>query len=131
MMMYTVDRASMANSLEVRSPFVDHRLIETVLSSSENCYFKKETSKHILKEPLVNVFGDKFVNRSKQGFAFPIKTFIYSENRALVKNEKEDLRFLTRQSLLLLFKIRNKDNAIRIWKLSVLKRWNDNKNIGL
>lgn len=131
MMMYKVDRASMANSLEVRSPFVDHRLIETVLSSSENCYFKKEISKHILKEPLVNVFGDKFVNRSKQGFAFPIKTFIYSENRDLIKNEIEDLRFLTRKNLFLLFKIRNKANAIRIWKLYVLKRWLDNNHLVL
>ena len=131
MMMYKVDRASMANSLEVRSPFVDHRLIETVLSSDENYYFKKDTSKHILKEPLVRVFGDSFVNRSKQGFSFPIKSFIYSENRDLIKNELEDLRLLTRKNLFLLFKIKRRANAIRIWKLYVLKRWLDNNNLVL
>lgn len=131
MMMYKVDRASMANSLEVRSPFVDHRLIETVLSSDENYYFKKDTSKHILKEPLVRVFGDSFVNRSKQGFGFPIKSFIYSENRDLIKSELEDLRLLTRKNLFLLFKIKNKANAIRIWKLYVLKRWLDNNHLVL
>ena len=32
MMMVKIDRTSMANSLEVRSPFVDHRLIEYILS---------------------------------------------------------------------------------------------------
>ena len=79
MMMYKVDRAS-ANSLEVRSPFVDHRLIETVLSSDENYYFKKDTSKHILKEPLVEYLEIVLLTEANKA-GFPIKSFIYSENR--------------------------------------------------
>ena len=46
MMMLKVDRTLLANSLEVRSPFVDHRLIEYILST--------KTSWIRLKEPKVN-----------------------------------------------------------------------------
>ena len=44
MMLFKVDRTSMANSLEVRSPFVDHKLIEYVLSCSNN-YIDKSIPK--------------------------------------------------------------------------------------
>ena len=48
MMMLKVDRTSMANSVEVRSPFVDHRLIEYVLGSS-NLELNSNNSKKIHK----------------------------------------------------------------------------------
>ena len=44
-MMMKVDRTSMANSLEVRSPFVDHRLIEYIFSTDEKDYTVKDENK--------------------------------------------------------------------------------------
>ena len=44
----SVSPTTMANSLEVRSPFVDHKLIEYILSTN-NAYFDKKSSKKILK----------------------------------------------------------------------------------
>ena len=63
-MMLKVDRTSMANSLEVRSPFVDHRLLEYMLSVDEQSYISK-SQKQILKNILSNDFDSSFLNRKK------------------------------------------------------------------
>ena len=49
MMMFKIDRTSMANSLEVRSPFVDHKLIEYIMSNNST-YLNPMNSKEILKK---------------------------------------------------------------------------------
>ena len=83
MMLFKVDRTSMANSLEVRSPFVDHKLIEYVLSCSNN-YIDKSIKK-ILKDQLINDFDKSFVNRKKQGFVFDVEDWVFN-NINLIKD---------------------------------------------
>ena len=78
-MMTKVDRASMANSLEVRSPFVDHHLIEYIMSVSSKDYAKMWNRKIPLKHYLANDFDNSFINRKKMGFAIPLKQWILNE----------------------------------------------------
>ena len=63
----------MANSLEVRSPFVDHKLVEYMLSTSQN-YFNVNNPKAILKEYLSLDFDDSFLNRKKWDLFLILKT---------------------------------------------------------
>ena len=59
MMMLKIDRASMANSLEVRSPFVDHKLVEYVLSVDSKTFANnpsKTILKNICRKILINSF---------------------------------------------------------------------------
>ena len=69
-MLLKVDRTS-TNSLEVRSPFLDHKLIEYVLST--NFFFDTRKSKSILKQYPDEDFNDEFLNRDKMGFVFDLE----------------------------------------------------------
>ena len=64
-MMTKIDRASMANSLEIRSPFVDHKLIEYILSVESRGYTATRNKKKPLKKFLSDDFDDNFLSRKK------------------------------------------------------------------
>ena len=51
-----VDRASMSTSLEVRNPFLNHKLLEKIENTPSNLKFKNNKSKYILKKFLKNIY---------------------------------------------------------------------------
>ncbi len=69
-----VDRASMANSLEVRCPFADVDLVKFSSSLSPGLKFKDNISKYVLKKllSLDMKLPQEFFTRKKQGFGFPV-----------------------------------------------------------
>ncbi len=67
-----VDRASMANSLEVRAPFLDHHLIEWVSGLSPNLKLHSQEGKYILKKAMEPYLPHDVLYRSKMGFAVPL-----------------------------------------------------------
>jgi asparagine synthase (glutamine-hydrolysing) len=74
-----VDRASMANSLEVRCPILDHRFMELVASIPSRLKLKNGRSKYILKKALGRVLPHDVLERPKQGFAVPLATWFRGE----------------------------------------------------
>ena len=62
----SLDFAAMCHSLEVRSPFLDHRLVEAALSIPQVKHGRKQILKNMLKR---QGFGDRFLNRPKMGFS--------------------------------------------------------------
>ena len=122
MMLLKVDRTSMANSLEVRSPFVDHKLIEYIYSH-ENSYHNINNPKSILKDYLSSDFNEDFLQRKKMGFIFDVEKFIYSNINHIAEliesgyiRKHYEVDFI---KLLLLNKSRM--NANRIWRVLVLE----------
>ncbi len=67
-----VDRASMANSLEVRVPFLDHYIVEYVMSLDSKVIFNKRVKKYLLKKMATSLLPPEIINRSKKGFSAPI-----------------------------------------------------------
>ena len=120
MMMLKVDRTSMANSLEVRSPFVDHRLIEYVMSHDTN-YFDKTNQKSLLKNYLSDDFSNDFINRRKMGFVFNLESFIFSNLDEIKQHLSENNQYLENNLDILrkLSKNKSRINAIRILKLII------------
>lgn len=120
MMMFKVDRTSMANSLEVRSPFVDHLLIEYVMG--HNLDYDPKNLKKILKDYLSEDFNSDFINRKKQGFIFDLEEFVYSNIKyieSFIKNG--DLQNYFNLNKIKYLKLRkSRINANRFWKLYVL-----------
>jgi asparagine synthase (glutamine-hydrolysing) len=60
----------MANSLEVRVPFLDHEIYEYVFSLNRSVYMKKGSKKFLLEEKLKNRIPDSVLNMPKKGFSF-------------------------------------------------------------
>ncbi len=67
-----VDRASMAHSLEVRSPFLDIELVDHVRRLPNSWKFSRGRSKVLLKIMASKLLPDKIIRRSKKGFGTPI-----------------------------------------------------------
>ena len=129
MMMLKVDRSSMANSLEVRSPFVDHKLVEYVLSTESN--FMDSGPKSLLKNYLKPDFNDDFLNRKKQGFVFDLENWVY-KNIDLIHetiNSGEILTDLNKDIINVISKRKTRVNALRIWKLFILEKYLGNLKI--
>ena len=80
-----VDRASMYNSLEVRSPFLDKKLIE-FSSSIPNKYKIKDGTKTILRKLSKNKLPESIIKRRKHGFAIPLAKML----RTSLKNKVSD-----------------------------------------
>ena len=127
MMMFKIDRTSMANSLEIRSPFVDHKLVEYIMSTKSS-YIDLNNSKNILKNYLSQDFSNEFINRDKQGFVFDIENWIF-QNLNLVNetlNAGKVNNYIPDNFALKVAKYKSRINSHRIWKLYVLNHYLEN-----
>ena len=76
-----IDIATMANSLEARSPFLDHKLMEFAASLPSQLKLRRLTSKYILKKSLRELLPSPIRRRSKMGFGVPISDWFRNELR--------------------------------------------------
>ena len=68
-----VDKMSMASSLEVRVPLLDHVLVEFLASLPGDWKLKGLKTKYIFRSALKGLLPDNIVNRGKQGYSLPVK----------------------------------------------------------
>lgn len=88
-----VDRMSMANALEVRSPLLDHKVIEYAARIPSRIKMKNGEKKYILKQALKRVLPQEVLNRKKHGFEVPLDRWFKNElhdmaREKLIGNEK-------------------------------------------
>lgn len=80
-----VDRLSMAHSVEVRPPFLDHRLVEFACSLPGNFKIKGGRVKSILKKALNDLLPSDLVGRPKEGFIMPINEWLVGHLQSYVR----------------------------------------------
>jgi asparagine synthase (glutamine-hydrolysing) len=78
-----VDRASMACSLEVRSPFLDHELVEFVNQLPSRLKLKGLTTKYLIKKMAERHLPAQIVKRKKKGFGMPIAQWLHGGMREM------------------------------------------------
>jgi asparagine synthase (glutamine-hydrolysing) len=71
-----LDRMSMAASVECRTPFLDHRLVQAVLNLPLTCRLRGRTDKWVLKEIAARYLPHQVVYRQKVGFPLPVKDYL-------------------------------------------------------
>ncbi|MEZ5428956.1 MAG: asparagine synthase (glutamine-hydrolyzing) [Pyrinomonadaceae bacterium] len=126
-----VDIASMANSLEARSPFLDHTLIEFAASLPENLKMKRLETKSLLKKAAARLVPPEVIYRRKMGFGVPIgkwfRTGMKDFVREILLSEKALGRGIVKPEMLEKYVSEHtnaeRDHAFQIWTLLMLELW--------
>jgi len=126
-----VDRASMAFGLEVRVPFLDHRVVEFAARLPASMRIREGRTKVVLKNAFSGILPKEVLTRSKQGFAIPEADWLrngYLERieRMLLSPEARVSEILAVRQLPQVFDVFRKGTAQMgkmIWGLFILEEW--------
>ena len=80
-----VDIASMACSLEVRNPFLDHEVVEFAASLPLEYKQRGTSRKHILKEAFKDMLTPELLNRNKRGFGVPLASWFRGSWKSILQ----------------------------------------------
>ena len=126
-----MDIASMTVSLEARSPFLDHHLMEFAASLPEKLKLRRMTTKYLLKRVLKDLVPAQNLNRGKMGFGVPIGHWFRGTMQPFLREtllsekalgrgffQKDKVRQLIDQH------VEHKlDHSHRLWTLLMLELW--------
>ena len=130
-MLVKVDRMSMANSLEVRSPLLDHCLAEFAATIPNEWKIRNGVGKYILIRALGDRLPPELLTRSKMGFAVPMSPWLRGPLREMLWDHLTSQKFRDRRiaspefvrHLLEEHQSGRRDNRTWLWALLVLEMW--------
>lgn len=126
-----VDIASMAHSLEVRSPFLDHTVVETAVAMPIGLKMRRLSGKHILKRAFADLLPREIITRPKMGFGVPISRWFHTDLAGFLRNLLLDKVTLSRgyfrpDAVGALIDEHTHgvfDHGYRLWALVMLELW--------
>jgi asparagine synthase (glutamine-hydrolysing) len=129
--LFKVDRASMANSLEVRVPFLNGRLLDEAMKMPLNFKLNRLTGKYLLKKVMGQSLPDDIINRPKKGFNIPIAQWLARDLRPLLMDLLSSARIEAQEifdsshieTLIQEHFSRRKDHRKLLWTLLVFQLW--------
>ncbi len=143
-MLVKVDRMSMANSLEVRAPYLDVEVYRAIRKLPEQFFIKNGVTKYILREIFKDDLPESVFNHPKKGFSIPLHDYFNNDFEALIRsvvNKDNPLSSLFNMNFVqqviqdgLSIKSNNSNMSVfkgshRLWTLLVLFAWVKRFNI--
>jgi asparagine synthase (glutamine-hydrolysing) len=131
-----VDRASMAVSLEVRAPLLDHRLMEMVARVPSSFKLRGREGKYILKKAMEGTLPRDILYRSKRGFAVPLAHWFRHELKDMAhatifdcRDGILDLRYLER--IWTEHQRKTFDRSAYLWAVLMFRKWQKGFGLGV
>jgi asparagine synthase (glutamine-hydrolysing) len=131
-MLFKVDMMSMANGLEVRVPFLDHRVVDFAFSLPLDSKIDAKMKKKIVQDAFRDILPAELYNRPKHGFEVPLLKWMRRELKSWI-DEMLDEKLIMEQGIFNVEEIRKiksklyssnpGDAHARIWSLVVFQYW--------
>jgi len=126
-----VDITAMANSLEARSPFLDHEVMEFAARLPVDMKLNGRRSKYLLKKAFSDLLPAENVNRRKMGFGVPVGEWFRTSLRPLLEDALLSEQFEARgnfhtqkvRGLVTEHLERQADHSFKLWNLLMLELW--------
>ncbi len=132
-MLTKVDLMSMANSLEVRTPFLDYEVVDFAFSLPSSYKIDKQGQKKIVKDAFKELLPAEIFQRGKQGFEVPLLKWFRNELKPLIVDDLLNDAFIREQNLFNVEEIKKLKQQLfsnnpgeihaRIWGLVVFQYW--------
>ncbi|MCI0470772.1 MAG: asparagine synthase C-terminal domain-containing protein, partial [Candidatus Aminicenantes bacterium] len=128
-----VDRASMATSLEARTPLLDYRMVEFAFSLPAAMKVKGHTTKWFFKKAMAGILPHEIIYRQKEGFSIPIKNWLRTDLKELMleylsEKRVEEAGFFNYAYIKKMIgeHLESKqDHAHRLWALILFNIWRE------
>jgi asparagine synthase (glutamine-hydrolysing) len=135
-MLQKVDLMSMSNSLEVRVPFLDHKVVEFAFSLSPDQKINDKMRKRILQDAFRDILPAELYNRPKKGFEVPLLDWLRKGLRSQLDKHVFNEAYLQEQNIFnvqTIMKLKSKllsfnpgDSHSKVWALFVFQKWYKN-----
>lgn len=126
-----VDIAAMANSLEGRSPFLDHKFMEFIVSLPAEYRMKGLIGKYILKKAIKDLVPKENIYRRKMGFGVPVGEWFRNELKGFLRDTLLSERSFQRgyfdpqvvKDMVNSHISRKREHSLQLWSLLMLELW--------
>jgi asparagine synthase (glutamine-hydrolysing) len=132
-MLAKVDMMSMANSLEVRTPFLDYTVVDFAFSLPAESKIDAHGRKKIVRDAFRTLLPEELYSRGKQGFEVPLLKWFGTELKPMITGDLLSEDFVTRQGIFSYTEVKRLldrlyssspgDSVARVWGLIVFQHW--------
>ncbi len=132
-MLTKVDRMSMANSLEVRTPYLDYRLVDFINSLPASLKINRRNRKILLVETFKEILPQTIYTRPKKGFEIPLHYWLTNELKEQIEFDWLNLKDIKNEDIFNIHEIEklkqklfssNPENSTAlVWAIIVFRNW--------